>query len=246
MPRAVGRMGQTPVVLEAALRRANAAMGLLVVGVAVLCAGCDSPPGSQLPVTPSAPRTHTLSGVVIAEGRPAVGARVTVLETQSEPSATTDDNGRYSISRLETSWFWGRTLVRFSKPGYFTDFQRPNITQDTRLDVALDRLVFIPLGLDVRGRVNTRDALCAGQDYEPEPCQRFALITPIAGTLEVSLTSSANPGLWALDVVKPDGHAVAEFNGSPKRVSLPASVGGAYEIRVVGVSIDFELTTSLR
>ena len=240
MTRALGRM-------------ARASMRPVGVVLAVLLSACESTSGSQIPVTPStpvapappAPRTHTLSGVITAEGHPAVGTRVTVLETQPEPSATADNDGRYNIPGLQTSSIWGRTLVRFSKEGYFTEFKRPLITQDTRLDVALDPLVFISVGDAVRGSV-TGDAVCAGQDYEPDPCQRFAVVAPMSGTLEVTLASEANPVLWALDIVNPEGHAVAQFNGSPKRMSIPAAGGGTYQIRVLGMSIDFELMTSLK
>jgi Carboxypeptidase regulatory-like domain len=253
MTGAVGRMRRTTSLPTAAPRLTLTTS--FVVGVALLLAACGSTPSSRVPTTPSAStpalpavRTHTLSGLVTVDGRPAVGARVTVLETQPEPSATTDDSGRYSISVLATSSIWGRTLVRFSKPGYFTDFQRSMISQDTRLDVALDPLTFIAVGDVARGTVKAGDAICAGPDYEPDPCQRFALIPPVAGSLEIILTSRDSPGLWALDVVNPDGRAVAEFLGSPKRLSISARAGGIYEIRVVGsrAGVDFELMTSLR
>jgi hypothetical protein len=169
-----------------------------------------------------------------------------VLELNPEPSATTDGNGYYSIPGLETSSFWDRTLVRFSQPGYFTDFKRPNIRQDMQLDVELDPLVFIALGDLVRGTVSVGNATCAGKDYEEDTCQRFAVIPPVAGTVEVTLTSR---DYVALDVVSPEGEAFAEFSGSTKRLSIPARAGGTYEIRVVterGAATEFELLATLR
>ena len=100
-----------------------AGTGSVMVCVALLLGSCESSP--RLPTAPDPPsapappagRTHTLSGVVTTGGAPVVGARVAVLEIQPERSATTDGNGSYSISGVETSSFWDRTLVRFSQPG---------------------------------------------------------------------------------------------------------------------------------
>jgi len=230
-----------------------AGTGSVLVCVALLLGSCESSP--RLPTAPNPPsapapppagRTHTLSGVVTGQGRPVVGARVAILEIQPERSATTDGNGSYSISGVETSSFWDRTLVRFSQPGYFTDFKRPNIRQDTQLDVVLHPLVFIALGDLVRGTVKAGDAICAGKDYTEDACQRFAVISPVAGTVEVTLTSR---DYVALDIVTPEGEAFAEFSGSTKRLSIPARAEGTYEIRVVtdgGATTEFELMASLR
>jgi len=226
----------------------------VLVCAGLLAGGCHSSPGLNFPTAPApsptaeppANRTHTLSGVVTAGGRPAPGARVTVLEMATEPSATTDGDGYYGIPGLPTSSFWNRTLVRFSQRGYFTEFKRPNIRQDTRLDVMLDPLVVVAAGEIVRGTVKAGDGICAGKDYEEDACLRFALVSPIAGTLEVTLTSHE---LVALDVVTSEGEAFAEFKGSSKRVSLPTRAGGTYEIRVVtfgGHPEEFQLTTSVR
>ena len=114
MTRSLGRMTRTRSLMSA-------------VVCAALVVACESP-GPRLPTSPELPSapvpppapaggTHTLSGVVTAGGQPAVGARVAVLELDTEPSATTDDKGYYSISGLATSHIWGRTLVRFSLPG---------------------------------------------------------------------------------------------------------------------------------
>jgi hypothetical protein len=221
----------------------------------VILVGCDSS-GTRLPAGPgSDPVTgppvvgHTLYGKVTAAGRPAAGARVTVLETLPEPSATTDDNGNYRIAGLPTSHFFNRTLVRFTQPGYFTEFKRPDIARDTQVDIALDPLVFVTLGDVVRGTVTANDAVCAGKDYSEGLCKRFAVAPSVTGTLEVTLTASGAPGDAALDVVNAAGDAFAEFSGQPKRVSIRARAGETWEIRVVldmVVPLDFELTTSMR
>jgi len=229
----------------------------VVICAALVLAACESSvlrlptapstsSGSALPPAPPASRTHTLSGVVTAGGRPAAGVRVAVLELEPEPTTTTDEQGHYSISGLETSSIWGRTLVRFSQPGYFTEFKRPNIAADMQLDIALEPLVFITLGDMVRGTVTRGDAICAGKDYEEDACQRFAVVAQVSGTLAVTLTSREGA---ALDVVNPDGLAFAEFSGSVKRLSIPATAGATYEIRVVTdrfARAEFELMASLR
>ena len=97
----------------------------------------------------------------------------------------------------------------------------------------------------MRGTVKAGNAMCAGKEYEEDACQRFAVIPPLSGTLEVTLTA---PFGSALDIVNPRGEAFAEFSGvMPMR--LPASAGGTYEIRVVTdrfARVDFELKASLK
>jgi hypothetical protein len=106
-------------------------------------------------------------------------------------------------------------------------------------------LVIIELGKVTRGTGPDGTERCAGKDYEEDGCERFAVIAPAAGTLEVTLTSAAH----SLDIVNPEGEAFAEFSGSPKRLSIPARAGGTYEIRVLtdtGAAAEFELIASLR
>jgi hypothetical protein len=219
----------------------------------LLVAACGASPQQQLPLAPGPPSpqagTYTLSGMVSAAGRAAAGARVVVLEMQPEPSATADQNGHYRISGLNASSTWGRTLIRYSHMGYFTEHKRPDIASDLTLDIDLDLLSYIPLGEVMSGTVESGDPLCAGKEYEEDSCQRFAVITPAAGTLDVTLSSRLRSELLALEVVDPDGQAFAEFSGTPKRVSVPARAGATYEVRVVttsGVRVEFELETLLR
>jgi hypothetical protein len=171
------------------------------------------------------------------------------METLPEPSATTDDNGSYRITGLSTSNFFGRTLVRFTQPGYFTEFKRPNITRDTQVDISLDPLVFVRLGDVVRGTVTANDAVCAGKEYTESVCRRFAVAPAVDGTLEVTLTAGGAPGDAALDVVNAAGDAFAQFLGQMKQVSIRARAGEIWEMRVVidrVAPLDFELTTSMR
>jgi hypothetical protein len=174
-----------------------------------------------------------------------VGARVSVLELSPEPSTTTNGEGRYEVSGVPAVSRWGRTLVRFSHSGHFTEFKRL-IDGGTRLDAVLDPLVFVGLGKEIRDTVHRSSGTCAGQDYEEDGCLRFAVVASSSGTLDVTLSSSAD---LALDVVTPDGHAVAQFDGQPKRVSVPAIAGGTYELRVVtnfGASAEFGLVAVVR
>ena len=225
-----------------------------VICAALFLTGCGSS-GTRLPAAPgSDPVTgppvvgHTLSGKVNTAGRPAVGARVTVLEVLPEASTTTDDGGNYRIPGLATSHFWNRTLVRFSQPGYFTEFKRPYIARDTQIDITLDPLAFVTVGDMVRGTVTTNDGVCAGRDYSEGACQRFAVIPPATGTLDVTLTTTGAPSDAALDVVNAAGDAFAQFLGEPKRLSIPIRAVETWEIRVVidKLPVDFELTTSMR
>lgn len=222
-----------------------------VIGAALFLTGCDSS-GTRLPAAPgSGPVTdgYALSGQVTTSGRPAIGARVTVLEELPEPWTTTDDGGNYRIPGLPASHIWGRTLVRFSQPGFFTEFKRTRMITDTRVDVVLDPLVVVAVGDVVRGSVSASDPKCAGQDYEDGACQRFAVIPPATGMLGVTLTTTGAPTDAALDVVNAAGDAIAEFFGQPKRISLAARAGETWEIRVVidrVAPVDFELRTVMR
>lgn len=240
----------------------------------VLLAACDLPRGGSTapsalsgttnPSVPTIPgRTHRVFGAVTAGGVPAVGVQIAEIATKwgdecfipAEMSGTTTDaNGNYSLSDVAEKPQGWDPWVRASKPGYFIDFRRPRLSEDTRLDFALDPWAHISLGEVVRGTVNAGDARCAGNSYGlPGYCERFAVTMPAAGTLEIALTWSSTRPDVVLDVVSPNGSPCALFSwpgASRHQLRIPADARSTYEIRVVddgnASPLDFELTTALR
>jgi hypothetical protein len=208
-------------------------------------------------------RTHTLSGIVTAKGVPVAGAGVAELQTvygddcftPHELSSTTSDaSGSYTLPAvLDSSTSTWASWMRASKPGYFTDFERPRVSQDMRLDFVLDPWTFISLGTVIHGIVNAGDAVCRGNSYGlPGFCDRFALTVPSSGVLDVTLTWPTNRPDVVLDVVRPVGNPCALFSwpgATHHTVRIPVEAGSTYEIRVVddGLAspLDYELRTGL-
>jgi hypothetical protein len=221
-----------------------------------------SPPDAPFP-PPAPPGTsRALVGVVGSDsGIPAAGAKVIVLAVgwfggyTIEASGTTDGAGVYALPVVRAyagpdaiGWL----LVGASKPGYFADFKWwLDFPKDADLDLQLDRHAHIRVGERVRGQIG--EAMCAGLGYggwygRRAPCQRYALIAPISGTLEVAV--SAPVFEFDVDIVKPNGLFAAydASNRSPVRLTTPVDGGLTYEIRIaaIGAAREFELTTALR
>ena len=244
------------------------------LGATVLLVACDG--GQTVPTGPSqistaglalrqsSSQTHRLSGVVTAAGVPASGAEIAELQTvygddcfipQELSRTTSDASGSYTLPAVgDSSTSMWASWVRATKPGYFTDFQRPRVSQDMRLDFVLDPWAHVPLGEVVRGTVNHGDAVCHGNSYGlPGFCHRFALTAPSAGTLDVTLAwPNVRPDV-VLDVVRPGGVPCALFSwpGSTRHsLTLPVNAGSTYEVRVVddgaASPLNYELTTALR
>jgi len=209
------------------------------------------------------PRTHTLSGTVTARGVPVAGAGVAELQTvygddcftPHELSSTASDaSGSYTLPAvLDSSRPAWASWMRASKPGYFTDFQRPRVSQDMRLDFVLDSWTYISLGAVIKGIVDAGEPVCRGNSYGlPGFCDRFALTVPSSGMLDVTLTWPTNRPDVVLDVVRPMGNPCAVFSwpGATRHtVRIPVEAGSTYEIRVVddgsASPLNYELTTSL-
>ena len=209
------------------------------------------------------PQTHTLSGMVTAKGVPVAGAGIAELQTvygddcfiPHELSSTTSDaTGSYTLPAvLDSSTSMWASWVRASKPGYFTDFERPRVSQDMRLDFVLDPWTYISLGTVIDGIVNAGDAVCRGNSYGlPGFCDRFALTVPSSGVLDVTLTWPTNRPDVVLDVVRPVGNPCALFSwpgATHHTVRIPVEAGSTYEIRVVddgrASPLDYELRTEL-
>jgi hypothetical protein len=174
---------------------------------------------------------------------------VIVVEQQSA-SATTDAQGQYSISGVQTSFYQLSPLLSASSPGYFTaiefaDAAYQPITGDRRLDFALDRAVRISLGEVARGQLNAGERVCSHWGYGAAPCARFAIAAPSSGLLDVTLSGLAAD--FDFDVVGPGGDFALYGTASP-HFSIAVVAESTYELRVIGWGTprDFELTTALR
>jgi hypothetical protein len=255
-------------------------IGQMVMKTIVVCltavlplAACDG--GRTVATTPSsipAPalaqslasaRTHVVSGVVTAAGVPVAGAGIAELQTvygddcftpHELSSTTTNASGSYTLPAvIDSSTSMWASWMRAYKPGYFTDFQRPRVSQDMRLDFVLDPWTHVALGTVIHGTVNAGDALCRGNSYGlPGFCDRFALTVPSAGTLEVTLTWPTSRPDVVLDVVRPAGNPCALFSwpgAVHHTLRIPVEAGSTYEIRVVddgrASPLNYELTTAL-
>jgi len=208
--------------------------------------------------------THTLSGTVTAGGVPVAGAGVAELQTvfgddcftpRELSSTTTEAGGAYVLPGvLDSSTSAWASWMRASKPGYFTEFQRPRVSQDMRLDFVLDPWTYIPVGTLARGVVDAGDAQCRGNSYGlPGFCDRFALMVPASGTLAVTLTWAASRPDVVLDVVRPAGNPCALFSWpgvTRHHLDVAVDAGSTYEIRVVddgrASPFAYELRTELR
>jgi hypothetical protein len=248
-------------------RRSWSALGALFLALG--CGGSNPTAPTQIPssTSPSAPGqsrvpTHSVSGKVTAAGAPVPGAEVVEIATELRAEdcftpqvlsgTVTDAGGSYSLPEvLDSSYGWDR-WVRASKGGYFTEFKRPRVVENTRLDIALEPLSFISVGQSVRQTLQLGDTPCYGNSYGGGPCRRFALAVPAAGTFEVSLSWPRNRPDMVVDVVGPDNSPCAHFSwpgATSHQVRLPAEAGSIFQIRVVddgnASPIDFELKTAL-
>jgi hypothetical protein len=186
----------------------------------------------------------------MAGGAPAAGVRVAVLDQQPSSSVITDASGRYSI-QARTNQPWNMSpLVSASKPGFFSDIRFTDvnyapISKDTEIDFTLEPLTRILLGQVLDRGV---DSTCSHWGYGTHPCQRFAVTTPSAGILTVTVSAAAIR--FDVDVVKPDGTFAAYVpypTASPVRIEIPTEAGQTYEIRLTDPGNQrFELTTALR
>lgn len=210
-------------------------------------------PASPAPQPSSA--TYTVSGVVRTTGNTAVaGARVVVLGQESA-FATTDGDGRYSISGVSSSPTEGMApLLSAAKTGFFTDVRFADstyvpISRDAVLDFALEPLVLITVGEVVRGQSPIGPGVCSHWGYGEGWCQRFGVTAPATGLLDVTI--SAPIFAFDVDVVGPDGTFVLYDASwvSPLRLAIPVQAGSTYEIRVIGgwdPPREFELLTAMR
>jgi hypothetical protein len=208
-------------------------------------------------------QTHTLSGSVTASGVPVAAAAIAELQTvygddcftpRELSSTSTDASGSYTLPAvLDSSNSPWASWVRAFKPGYFTDFERPRVSQDMRVDFVLDPWTYVSVGSVIDGTIDGGDATCRGNSYGlPGFCDRFALTVPSSGILDVTLTWPAARPDVVLDVVRPGGNPCALFSwpgATHHGVRIPVDAGSTYEIRVVddgkASPLNYELTTAL-
>jgi hypothetical protein len=243
-----------------------------VVGIAVLSTACNfdhqfvnplapapqpspGPRATPTPV-PQPGATYTVSGLVIARGgAPVAGTTVITLGQRPTVSTTTDSQGRYSLSGVQsTSLDRMSPLLSASSPGFFTgvEFVEANygaIGGDRSLDFELDALVHIAVGEVVHGQLNRDRKACSHWGYGTGYCARFAIVPSSSGRLEVTVSGWGRS--FDYDVVAPDGSF--EEYGSPNtsvegQFFFPVQAGPTYQIRVIPWAVPdaFELVTVLR
>jgi hypothetical protein len=220
--------------------------------------GCDAPHvhTQPTPVAPTPIPTYSISGAVKTNTNLAVaGARVVVLGQQLS-AATTDADGLYTISGVRPSPTDDgmAPLLSASKTGLFTDvrFADANylpIRRDTVLDFALTPWAEIALGEVVQGQSPVGPRVCSHWGYGASECQRFGVIAPETGVLEVTLTAPVFN--FDFDVVGPQGSFVLYDPRwlSPKRIAISVEAGSRYELRVIGgwsPARAFELVATMR
>ena len=229
----------------------------------VFLAACGGPQVSPAAPTPPAVAPaaasggpYILSGVVTAAGLPVAGATVALLTFDAGAlikSTLTDGNGSYSLSEVRNVSSFSGPLVSVSKPDYFTATRYVPMARDETADFDLQRASHISVGEKIQGRPG--DERCASLGYGGSggtPCQRFALTTPVSGTLEVTVFSTpASTFNGDVTVLRPDGviGIYASPPGWPLRLTFPVAAGLTYQIDVVHRgppgARDFELTTAL-
>ena len=116
---------------------------------------------------------HALSGTVSVGGIPVDGAIVGLVKLGGQSpvspgpadliaSTVTERNSAYRFDRVENVSFSG-ALVSVSRPMFFTETKYVQMSEDRRLDFALERAVAIAVGEVVRCQVG--DARCASGGY---------------------------------------------------------------------------------
>jgi len=203
-------------------------------------------------------------GAVTTAGVPVADAEIAELETvfgddcftpQELSGTRSDPSGSYVLPAVtDSSTSTWASWVRAYKPGYFTDFERPRVSQDMRLDFTLDPWTHVSLGQSIHGTVDRGDPVCRGNSYGlPGFCHRFAITVQTSGTLDVTLTwPNVRPDV-VLDVVRPGGVPCALFSWPGRtqhNLKIVAEAGATYEVRVVddgnASPLTYELTTSMR
>ena len=243
------------------------------VGALFLTIGCGrgtvspsvSPTAVPAPtLTRKAGPPHRMFGTVTTGSVPVADAEIAELETvfgddcftPRELSGTrSDPSGSYVLPDVtDSSTSTWASWVRAYKAGYFTDFERPRVSQDMRLDFTLDPWTHVSLGQSIHGTVDRGDPVCRGNSYGlPGFCHRFAITVPTSGTLDVTLTwPNVRPDV-VLDVVRPGGVPCALFSWPGRtqhNLKIVAEAGATYEVRVVddgnASPLTYELTTSMR
>ena len=113
----------------------------LALTLAILVSACgNGSPGTAAPTTPAAPvGTHIVSGFIVemtaAGSAPVEGVRV--MEATSQATATTDRAGFFSLSGVPAV----NAFFSATKDGYERFTKSVQISGDTRLDIAMVRVV---------------------------------------------------------------------------------------------------------
>ena len=212
-------------------------MRRVLVGAALIAAGCGG--GSSSPTTPTPPvaRTFTLSGTV-SESAPTTatkisGATVTFTDgSNAGKNATTDSSGNFSITGLQGGGF----TVRVSANGYSDTSSPVTLTADATLNPQLDpspRTVTSSRDDSVSG-----GDTCTGPSSNGDGCKQYNLDVHNAGTIDASLTwSDRDTWLWLELYKMPEGQQLASasssrINGLTQHLSVNVSGHSQYWIRI--------------
>jgi hypothetical protein len=219
-----------------------------------LCRGRGDRPAAACAALAALPIPRTLR-VTVADPAGAPVAGVLVGEhanTQWRPfvvysftafSGRTDASGRLDLSE-STGGASERLLVRAVKPGYFTAAAAFTPGRDVEHHFTLRRWVLTAVDQTIRGTTRV-DALC---EPDPYPCQRYVVVAPRTGRLEVSV-AAANRQDMDLWIGVPDGDIYAPQTDMPLQLEIDAVAGAPYEIWVISYRCgprEFELSIRTR
>ena len=112
---------------------------LTLLSLALLLSSCSGGASSSTFMSPTAPAAYTLSGVVTEmtpNGPVPIRGATVAQTTRFRALATTDANGRYSMTGLSAASY----TISITSFGFVTETQTVGMTGDTQLDISLERV----------------------------------------------------------------------------------------------------------
>ena len=209
--------------------------GLLPLVAAAIITGCadsveilTTPPPPPVPPAP----TFKLDGLVLdGDGARLPDALVEVVEVHRHMFS--DDTGYYSFSGLS-----GSVGLRVQKEDFETRYREVHMLADTRVDVALSRIIrsdTLILGGKVWMTVEGTSSPCDPVHWDARaPCKRIFFTPRTTGILSLRITWQGPPVIDATVVTTNDQYLATSRDGVGDEVLLDVAVtaGGSYVIRV--------------